>query len=133
MEINEKLEEACHALWLKIKLLHLLLEYIASIVDLSDNNDAYPDIWNDLMVVVNEILNIINGSLIMRMLDNSAEKTKLWDDYEQLIEYLAKLLLLKDYNIISNYDDFMCDIIDKLVLFENELKIILLGGPINKI
>lgn len=133
MEINEKLEETCHALWLKIKLLRFLLEYIASIVDLSDNNDAYPDIWNNLTVVVNEILNIINGSLIIRMLDNSAEKTKLWDDYEQLIEYLAKLLLLKEYNIISNYDDFMCDLIDKLVLFENELKIILLGEPINKI
>lgn len=123
-----------HELWINITQLSVIMEYVISNFNLSDNNENLGELWELIIPKVNSIFdfkinqNIKNFILSNKKLDSN-HKNNIWNIYKLLIVDLTKLILIKDYNIVQDYDDFISEICNCLnslkdslekILFQNE-------------
>ncbi len=123
-----------HELWINITQLSVIMEYVISNFNLCDNNENLGELWELIIPKVNNIFDFkINQNIKNFILSNkkfdSTPQNNIWNIYELLIVDLTKLILIKDYNIVQDYDDFISEICNCLnslkdnlekVLFQNE-------------
>ena len=119
--------KSSHVLWLKIRDLHIILEFVANNVDVDDSNDNNFDFWNLIMTKIEAFFSyLISESTIVNIMcqsnNDANRKSDIWNNYELLIDKLFKLVLSREYKIIYNYQEFIDSINTLLAFFENTLK-----------
>lgn len=125
MNYGKETALALNLFWIKTKYFRILVENILLNLDLFENNEDYDEIWKSITMTIDDFLGVVsNHSAIIVLMERTdlEKRNKLWDDYDTLIENIVKLKLLRDYRIITKYEEFIRDLCDMLIFFENELK-----------
>lgn len=126
---NIFLSEFCevHKLWIITKQLSLLINYLATNFYLNKDIENCSGIWE---LIAPKIMNFFDcvsnenaiGIIISEKKWHDLQEKNIWQNYEELIGDLSILLMIKDYNIVQDYDLFIKELYEHLICFESEVR-----------
>lgn len=116
-----------HKLWIITKQLDILIDYLATNFWLNKDDENCSDIWELIIPKILDFFDCVSTQNVIGVIISTEESHKLqekniWNIYERLIEDLSILLLIKDYNIVQDYDEFIKELYEHLTSFEKKIR-----------
>lgn len=116
-----------HKLWIITKQLSLLINHLATNFYLNKDIENCSGIWELIAPRIISFFDCVSnenaiGIIISEKEWHDLQGKNIWKNYEKLIGDLSILLMIKDYNIVQDYDVFIKELYEHLICFESEAR-----------